>query len=126
MKNEARPGSPVRGSRTGRPVMAALDLLGRRGTLRILWELRAGQALTFRALASAAELPPATLNARLSELRALALVGAEDGYALTSLGRELVESLRPLDTWSKRWARQLAPAQQVASVGRSSRAMRAG
>ena len=30
---------PVRGSRTGRPVMVLLDLLGRRMALRILWEL---------------------------------------------------------------------------------------
>src|SRR5690349_4360142 len=33
------PGHPVRGSSTGRPVMAALDLLGRRWALRVLWEL---------------------------------------------------------------------------------------
>ncbi len=32
----------VRGSTTGRPLMAAMDLLGRRWTLRILWELRHG------------------------------------------------------------------------------------
>lgn len=108
MKNEARPGSRVRGSRTGRPVMAALDLLGRRGTLRILWELRDGEALTFRALASAAELPPATLNARLTELRAVSLLHADGGYTLTPLARELMHALRPLDTWSKRWARQLS------------------
>ena len=38
----ARPGRPVRGSRTGRPVMALLDLLGRRWTLRVLSELRDG------------------------------------------------------------------------------------
>ncbi|HEV7693887.1 MAG TPA: hypothetical protein VGO52_23840 [Hyphomonadaceae bacterium] len=30
----------VRGSRTGRPIMALLDLLGRRWTLRVIWELR--------------------------------------------------------------------------------------
>ena len=30
----------VRGSTTGRPIMVLLDLLGRRWTLRILWELR--------------------------------------------------------------------------------------
>jgi DNA-binding HxlR family transcriptional regulator len=36
------PRSPVRGSRTGRPIMAAFDLLGRRWALRILWELRDG------------------------------------------------------------------------------------
>jgi len=29
----------VRGSRSGRPIMALLDLLGRRWTLRIIWEL---------------------------------------------------------------------------------------
>ena len=47
-----KPGTRVRGSRTGRPIMAALDLLGRRWALRILWELRAG-ALSFRALPEA-------------------------------------------------------------------------
>ena len=30
----------VRGSRTGRPIMMLLDLLGRRWVLRIVWELR--------------------------------------------------------------------------------------
>jgi DNA-binding HxlR family transcriptional regulator len=44
-----RPGRPVRGSTTGGPVMAALDLFGRRWTLRVLWELRDG-AVGFRLL----------------------------------------------------------------------------
>ena len=39
----------VRGSRTGRPIMALLDLLGRRWTLRIIWELRDGAADLARA-----------------------------------------------------------------------------
>ena len=43
----------VRGSRTGRPIMALLDLLGRRWTLRIIWELREDRALTSRALRTA-------------------------------------------------------------------------
>src|SRR5690242_3344716 len=108
MKSEAKPGSPVRGSRTGRPIMAAFDLLGRRGTLRLLWELRTGEALTFRALSAAAELPPATLNTRLAELRELALVSAEGGYQLTALGAELIAALQPLDVWAKRWSRVLS------------------
>jgi DNA-binding HxlR family transcriptional regulator len=87
--------------------MAAFDLLGRRGSLRILWELRGGKTLTFRALAAAAELPPATLNTRLRELRELALADAEDGYRLTGLGSELLRALQPLDAWSTRWARAL-------------------
>src|SRR6266480_959095 len=66
-----RPGRRVRGSRTGRPVMALLDLLGRRMTLRVLWELsRSGEPLTFRALQGAADTNPALLNTRLKELRA--------------------------------------------------------
>ena len=64
-----RPGRRVRGSRTGRPLMAALDLLGRRWALRILWELRDG-ALTFRAIRDACNgVSPSVLNARLGDLR---------------------------------------------------------
>ena len=62
------PGESARGSATGPPVMVALDPLGRRGALRILWELRAGP-LRFRALQAAADLSPSVLNARLRELR---------------------------------------------------------
>jgi DNA-binding HxlR family transcriptional regulator len=106
MKFEAVvPGRSVRGSKTGRPLMAAFDLLGRRGTLRILWELRSGEAMTFRALQSAAELPPATLNTRLRELRAAGIVDAEDGYRLTKLGGQLCPALEPLHGWAVTWAK---------------------
>jgi DNA-binding HxlR family transcriptional regulator len=101
-----RPGVPVRGSRTGRPVMALLDLLGRRTTLRILWELsRADHALTFRALQSAAETNPALLNTRLKELRAGGLVFHDaDGYRLSARGLELLKLLLPLVEWANEWA----------------------
>lgn len=102
------PGHPVRGSTTGRAVMAALDLVGRRGALRIVWELREGAVLTFRALQAAAELPPGTLNARLAELRAADVVSAEAGYRLTPRGAALIEALAPLMTWSQAWADDLA------------------
>lgn len=87
--------------------MAALDLLGRRGALRILWELREGRILTFRALQAAAELPPGTVNTRLSELRAADLVGAEGGYRLSLQGADLIKALWPLMAWSEVWARDL-------------------
>lgn len=106
MKIEAPvPGAKVRGSNTGRPLMAAFDLLGRRGVLRILWELRSGEPVTFRQLAAAAELAPATLNTRLHELRAAGLVSAESGYALTKLGLALLPALEPLRGWATLWAR---------------------
>jgi len=107
MSTTPRPGSPSRGSSTGRPVMVALDVLGRRGTLRVLWELR-GDPLTFRALQGACETNPATLNTRLRELRDLDLVDHQDGgYRLTSHGRSLASALGPLQSWADHWAADL-------------------
>ncbi len=104
-KNEAPlPGRAVRGSESGKPIMAALDLLGRRGALRIVWELREGRVLTFRALQAAAELPPGTLNTRLSELRAADIVAADGGYRLSPRGADLIIALWPLLRWSEDWA----------------------
>jgi len=88
--------------------MAALDLFGRRGALRILWELRGGWPQTFRALAAASDLPPNTLNARLKDLRATGLVTADGGYALTDVGRDLLTALAPLSDWSETWAASLS------------------
>jgi len=102
-----RPGRKVRGSTTGRPIMAALDLLGRRWALRVLWELRDG-AQSFRALRSRCdEVSPTVLNQRLAELREAGLVAHEpgSGYALTPLGASLHAALAPLGDWAARWAR---------------------
>jgi DNA-binding HxlR family transcriptional regulator len=96
----------VRGSTSGRPIMALLDLLGRRTALRILWELREGRRLTFRALQQAAGTNPSVLNARLKELREARLVEhAAEGYALTPHGRALLEKFLPLHVWADQWAR---------------------
>src|SRR5579885_217979 len=104
-----KPGSPARGSRTGRPVMVLLDLLGRRMALRVLWELsRAEVPLTFRVLQAAAETNPALLNTRLKELRAAGIVAHEgEGYVLSKEGRRLVRLLLPLSTWADQWASTL-------------------
>lgn len=97
----------VRGSRTGRPIMALLDLLGRRWALRILWELRS-TPLTSRALRTACdEASPTVLQARLTELREAGFVELGDGggYGLTQLGRELCETFMPLHRFAERWKR---------------------
>jgi DNA-binding HxlR family transcriptional regulator len=100
-------GSPVRGSTTGRPIMVVLDLLGRRAALRIVWELRGGEQLTFRALQDACETNPSLLNTRLKELRGVGLVEhAEGGYHLTAEGRKLMASLMPLCQWAQTWSGQ--------------------
>ena len=99
----------VRGSRTGRPIMALLDLLGRRWTLRIIWELREDRALTSRALRTACdEASPTIMQARLSELREAGFVELVqgDGYRLTALGKELSENFLPLHRFAERWNRR--------------------
>lgn len=99
-------GGPVRGSTSGRPIMVALDALGRRGALRVLWEMRDGP-LTFRALQVAADMNPGSLNTRLKELRSLQIVDHSDnGYQLTEHGLTLMAALKPLQTWADDWAQQ--------------------
>ena len=85
--------------------MVLLDLLGRRWSLRILWELR-GQPLTSRALRGACdEASPTVLQARLTELRQAGFVDLVpgDGYRLTALGQELLETFLPLHRFAERW-----------------------
>ena len=105
-KRPPLPGAKVRGSTTGRPIMAALDLFGRRWSLRIIWELRA-KPLTFRDLQEACgEISPAVLNTRLAELREAGIVMLETpgGYHLSDEGTALINALMPLHDWSERWA----------------------
>ena len=101
------PGKSTRSSKSGRPIMALLDLVGRRWTLRVLWELR-DESLSFRMLQERCDgMSPSVLNQRLAELREAQLVEAgEDGYRLSTLGRGLFERLGPLVQWSESWARQ--------------------
>jgi DNA-binding HxlR family transcriptional regulator len=102
---EGRAGKkPVRGSRTGRPVMRLLDLLGRRWSLRVLWELQ-GEALTFRALRERCEdVSPSVLNTRLAELREAGVlaISGDGGYTFTPAGRALLPALAALDGWARK------------------------
>jgi len=99
----------VRGSRTGRPIMVLLDLLGRRWTLRIVWELR-DQTRRFRQLQDSIGASPTIINTRLAELRDAKLVelDPDSGYRLTALGEELLQLMLPLHVWSEKWAKSLA------------------
>ena len=87
--------------------MVALDILGHRGALRVLWELR-DATLTFRALQAASEMNPASLNKRIKELRELEIIDhSGDGYHLTKHGRSLMAAFEPLQAWADAWARQV-------------------
>jgi DNA-binding HxlR family transcriptional regulator len=100
------PGRRVRGSTTGRPLMAAMDLLGRRWALRLLWELRDGP-LGARALRSRCDdMSSSVLYERLGELVESRLVRQNSGgdYELTPIGQELGQAIEPLLKWSQRWS----------------------
>jgi DNA-binding HxlR family transcriptional regulator len=107
-KQAVKPKRAVRGSRTGRPIMVLLDLLGRRWTLRILWELRES-TLTSRALREACDdASPTVLQARLADLRQAGLVelASASGYRLTDMGRELHGTFLPLHRFAERWSKR--------------------
>jgi len=101
----------VRGSTTGRPLMAALDLLGRRWSLRVLWELRDGPVGARALRARCDGMSPSVLYERLRELHDAGLVDHVSGgqYALTEHGRALGAALEPLDAWARSWGERVEP-----------------
>ena len=103
----SKAGTKVRGSQTGRPIMAILDLLGRRWALRILWELHQNGPNSFRTLQKlCGDISPTVLNSRLKELREAGIVelrGAE-GYCITEQGVALGGIIVQLNIWAKGWA----------------------
>ncbi len=98
------PGHAVRGSESGRPIMAAFDLLGRRWMLRILWELRFGAVRFSDLRRRIPEASPTTMSQRLDELvEAKIVTKGRAGYRLTTHGAALLVSLGPLELWAKSW-----------------------
>jgi DNA-binding HxlR family transcriptional regulator len=82
--------------------VALLDLLGRRWSMRVIWELRDGP-MTFRELqARCGGVSSSVLSQRLAELRGAGIAGRRN--TLTDEGRLLLEAYEPLGAWAKRWA----------------------
>ena len=103
------PGEPVRGSRSGAPIMALFDLLGRRWAMGVLWVLCEGGPASFRALQERCEtISPSVLNRRLQELQSAGFVEKSDqGYMATTLGRRVHEKLVPLGAIAKSWSTKI-------------------
>lgn len=86
--------------------MAALDLLGRRWSLRMLWELRDGP-LGARSLRERCDgMSPSVLYERLGELTGAGLIQQRNDqcYELTEMGQSLGKALVPLNHWARGWA----------------------
>lgn len=102
-----KPGKPVRGSKSGAPMMALFDLLGRRWAMGIIWQLSGG-CLRFSELQErCTTISPTVLSSRIKDLTEARLIERTlDGYVLTASGIELYKILEPFGTWSKGWANQ--------------------
>jgi DNA-binding HxlR family transcriptional regulator len=101
------PRGPSGATSTTSPAFAdLLELLGRRWTLRLLWELRGG-ALSFNELrARSGGLSQSVLVTRLTELYGAGLVAdVDNGYELTAPGQSLVRDVAHLDKFATKWTR---------------------
>jgi DNA-binding HxlR family transcriptional regulator len=87
---------------SAKPVEAALDLLGRRWALRLVWELRRS-TLSFSELRRRTEISPSVLSARLGELVEAGILERDAGrrYRLSGQGRELARLLYELNRWAE-------------------------
>jgi DNA-binding HxlR family transcriptional regulator len=85
-----------------RPVESALDLLGRRWALRLIWELRRS-TLAFSELRRLTGISPSVLSARLGELVDAGVLERDTGrrYRLSGRGRELARVLYELNRWAE-------------------------
>ncbi len=102
----ASPTTPPHADRTPGALSRALDLLGRRWSMRILWALHRDKK-SFRELRTACDdVSPSVLNKRLKELRQAEIVTSNwgEGYFLTPIGEDLFQLLKPLGQWAEHWA----------------------
>jgi DNA-binding HxlR family transcriptional regulator len=85
-----------------RAVDGVLDLLGRRWSLRLVWELRRN-TLSFSELRERSGISPSVLSARLRELADAGVVerAADRRYRLSGRGRELARILFELNRWAE-------------------------
>jgi DNA-binding HxlR family transcriptional regulator len=87
---------------TPRAMPVALDLLGRRWALRIVWDLRR-DAMRFGEMRERAGISPSVLSTRLRELSAAGVVEQDPArrYRLTGAGRELARLLYDINRWAE-------------------------
>jgi DNA-binding HxlR family transcriptional regulator len=87
---------------TEKAVEGVFDLLGRRWSLRLVWELRRSRR-SFSDLRERTGISPSVLSARLGELIESG-VAERDGsgrYRLSGSGRELARILYELNRWAE-------------------------
>ncbi|WP_327149327.1 winged helix-turn-helix transcriptional regulator [Nocardia sp. NBC_01329] len=87
-------------------VLAVIDLLGQRWTLRVLWELEPGPLGFLELRRRMGNCSSSMLSNRLQQLQGAGLLekhGPKGSYELTVAGVRLGEALQPLWNWSEIW-----------------------
>ncbi|MFI6999484.1 winged helix-turn-helix transcriptional regulator [Nocardia sp. NPDC050175] len=93
---------------TGRadpPVLAAMELLGQRWILRVLWELAPGPLGFLELRRRMDNCSSSMLSVRLQHLQSAGLIvkNADKSYELTTAGTELGTALQDVWKWSRKW-----------------------
>lgn len=90
------------------PFEGALEMLGKRHTLAILWTLQQREPRRFNEIKAAAGINPVTLTNRLKELDERGIVARTEyneapprvEYGFTEKGRDLLAVLDELEAWA--------------------------
>ncbi|MFC4377079.1 winged helix-turn-helix transcriptional regulator [Nocardia halotolerans] len=87
-------------------ILAAIELLGQRWMLRVIWELEPGPLGFLDLRRRMGNCSSSMLSDRLHQLQSAGLTrknGPRGAYELTTEGALLAESLQPLWDWSESW-----------------------
>jgi len=102
----------------GCPFQEALDLLGRRYSLSVLWALQQRSPRRFTDIKHDLGVNPVTLSQRLTELQEAGVITRQAfdevpprvEYALTEKGHDLLPLLEGLEQWADKYDHGAAPA----------------
>ncbi|WP_327140181.1 winged helix-turn-helix transcriptional regulator [Nocardia sp. NBC_01327] len=94
-----------RAQHSAAPVLAAMDLLGQRWMLRVIWELEPGPLGFLELRRRMGNCSSSMLSVRMQRLQEVGVVlkKPDKSYELTDAGSELGLALEPLWQWSERW-----------------------
>ncbi|MGF0255778.1 winged helix-turn-helix transcriptional regulator [Rhodococcus erythropolis] len=112
MRSASEPELTEQADRTSpHPAMGAMDLLGQRWTLRVIWELEPGPLGFLELRRRMGNCSSSMLSERLQRLQRHGILEkrADKTYELAFAGTELSNALQQLWDWSERWASNLTP-----------------
>ncbi|MEV6772393.1 helix-turn-helix domain-containing protein [Nocardia sp. NPDC051030] len=101
------------------PLLAAMDLLGQRWILRVIWELEPGPLGFLELRRRMGNCSSSMLSTRLQRLVEAGVLEKkpDKSYEVTIAGRELGLALEPVWKWAERWSGSLERSAAVEDDG---------